>query len=400
MPWKETCAMKERMSFIEDCQSGDLSLAAMCRIYGISRTTAYKWLNVYKEQGREALGDRSRAPRSHPNATPQPSEERILAARADHPTWGPRKLLAWLARRHPLERWPAPSTIGAILQRNGMTSPRRRRRRSPPYGEPFARTEAPNDTWCADFKGWFRTGDGRRCDPLTISDARSRYLLRCQALETTRSPRVKPIFEAAFREYGLPRAIRTDNGAPFASIAVRGLSLLSVWWIKLGIVPERIEPGRPDQNGRHERMHRTLKQETAAPPQSNPRAQQRAFDRFVREFNEERPHEALGQLPPALVYHPSPRPYPERVAEVEYPDWMQVRRVQKRGEIKWRRQKLFISEMLWGEPVGLEQVDDNRWKVYFAHLELGTFEEEKRSKQEGRVVFRPNDIKGRPMRRG
>lgn len=375
MPWKETCAMKERMRLIEDYDGGEESLAVLCRIYGISRTTAYKWLNLYDQGGAEALADRSREPHSHPNATPEAIEERIVEARAEHPTWGPRKLLAWLARHDRSEPWPATSTIGAILKRNGMVARRRRKRRTPPYTDPFVGVNGPNETWCADFKGWFRTGDGRRCDPLTISDAHSRYVLRCQALETTRSPRVKPIFEAAFRQYGLPRAIRTDNGAPFASIAVRGLSPLSVWWIKLGIVPERIEPGRPEQNGRHERMHLTLKQETAAPPKSSRRAQQRAFDRFVEQFNEDRPHEALGQRPPASVYHPSTRRYPERVAEVEYPESMQVRRVQMYGHIKWRCRRLFISETLRGESVGLEQIDDRRWKVYFAHLELGTFED-------------------------
>lgn len=393
MSWKDTCAMKERMKFIEEYLRDHEGLSALCRIYGISRTTAYKWLAVHAQGGYEALGDRSRAPRSHPNATPERIEERILAARVEHPTWGPRKLRAWLARRHPSAPWPAASTIGAILKRNGMVGSRRRRRRSPPYAEPFLGTRAPNDTWCADFKGWFLTADGRRCDPLTISDAHSRYVLRCQALEATRSARVKPIFEAAFREHGLPRAIRTDNGTPFASVAVRGLSLLSVWWIKLGIVAERIEPGRPDQNGRHERMHLTLKQETASPPKADRRAQQRAFDRFVQEFNGERPHEALGQCPPASVYRPSERPYPDRVAEVEYPDSMQVRRVQKHGEINWRRQALFISETLWGEPVGLEQVDERRWEVYFAHLKLGTFEEG------GRLRLEPTQPRGRPSRR-
>lgn len=375
MTWKETCAMKERMRLIEDYHGGEESLAGLCRVYGVSRTTAYKWLRLYAQGGAEALGDRSRAPLSHPNATAEAIEERIVEARAEHPTWGPRKLLAWLARRYRSEPWPAASTIGVILKRNGMVSPRRLRRRSAPYTDPFVGATGPNETWCADFKGWFLTGDGRRCDPLTISDAYSRYLLRCQALKTTRSPQVKAIFEAAFREFGLPRAIRTDNGAPFASIAVRGLSPLSVWWIKLGIVAERIEPGRPDQNGRHERMHLTLKQDTAAPPKSSRRAQQRAFDRFVEVFNDERPHEALGQRPPASVYHSSPRPYPQRVAEVEYPESMQTRRVQKKGEIKWRGQKLFISETLRGEPVGIEQIDDQRWKVYFAHLELGTIEQ-------------------------
>lgn len=393
MPWKVTCAMDERGRFIEDYFGGEANLAALCRAYGISRTTAYKWLEVFEQGGREALGDGSRAPRTHPNATPEVVEERILAARGEHPTWGPRKLSAWLARRDPDTEWPAASTIGSILKRNGMVADRRRKRRSAPYTEPFIGTRGPNETWCADFKGWFRTGDGRRCDPLTISDACSRYVLRCQALQTTRSRRVKPIFEAAFREYGLPRAIRTDNGQPFASVAVRGLSPLSVWWIKLGIAPERIDAGRPEQNGRHERMHLTLKQETASPPQSNRRAQQRAFDRFVQEFNYDRPHEALGQRPPATIYCPSARLYPERMAPVEYPESMRVYKVQQNGVIEWRGRRLFISETLWGERVGLEPIDAGRWKVYFAHLELGTFDD----REQPRLI--PTKPGGRKSRR-
>lgn len=394
MAWKETCVMKERILFIEDYLRDEWTMAELSRAYGISRKTAYKWVRVFERGGYEALGDRSRVPKTHPNATPEPIEHEVLAARAAHRTWGPRKLRAWLARHDPDRRWPAPSTIGAMLARHGLTTPRRRKRRNAPYSEPFLGTTAPNDTWCADFKGWFRTGDGQRCDPLTISDAHSRYVLRCQSVSTTRSPWVRPIFEAAFREYGLPRAIRTDNGAPFSSLAVAGLSRLSVWWIKLGIVPERIEPGHPEQNGRHERMHLTLKQECAAPPKANARAQQRAFNHFRAEFNHERPHEALGQQPPAWFYHASPRPYPLRPPTVHYPDSMQVHKVQEHGQIRWGGRRLFISQTLWGEPVGLEQIDERQWKVYFAHVALGTFDEDRET-----LYLRPIEPSGRSARR-
>ena len=375
MPWKETCAMKERILMIEDYHNGEDSVAALCRRYGVSRPTFYKWLRVFKQEGHEALGDRSRAARSHPNATPQAIQQRVLDTRLAHRTWGPRKLLAYLSRRDPQTAWPSPSTIGELLKREGLIEKRRRKRYTPPYTQPFVGCKAPNETWTADFKGWFRTRDGRRCEPLTISDAHSRYLLCCQAMKSSGSPWARPMFEATFREYGLPRAIRTDNGAPFASRAVGGLSRLAVWWIKLGIVPERIEPGHPEQNGRHERMHRTLKEETACPPKSNRRAQQRTFDQFRHEFNHERPHEALGQEPPATVYHSSPRPYPRRLGPVRYPEPMQARKVQSRGEITWRGRSLFISEILYGEHVGLAQIDERRWDVYFAHMKLGTFED-------------------------
>lgn len=376
MSWKETYVMKERILFIEDYLREEFTVTELSRIYGVSRKTAYKWIGVFEREGYEALGDRSRAPKIHPNATPKAVEQKICATRQAHRTWGPRKLLAWLARREPHEDWPASSTVGEILRRHGLSRPQRRKRRTAPYTEPFVDCCAPNDTWSADFKGWFLTGDGCRCEPLTISDSYSRFLLRCEAVPGTGSPWVRPIFESVFREYGLPRAILTDNGSPFSSTAVAGLSRLAVWWIKLGIVPERIEPGRPEQNGRHERMHLTLKQDAASPPKANLRAQQQALDRFCAEFNYERPHEALGQRPPATIYHSSPRPYPARLPTVDYPESMEVRKVQKHGEIEWRTRRLYVSSTLWGEPVGLEQIDERRWKVYFAHVALGTLDED------------------------
>lgn len=246
MPWKETCRMEERMKFISHHLAGELSMAALCREFGISRKTGYKLVRRFRDDPATGLQDRSRAPHHHPNAVSARAEEAIVAARRRHPTWGPKKLRAWLRHREPSVRWPAASTIGEILRRRGLSVPRRRSRKTVVYTEPFVGCDCPNAVWSADFKGWFRTGDGVRCDPLTISDNYSRYLLRCQAMTSLDYIHVQPVFEAAFREYGMPVAIRTDNGVPFATTTLGGLSKLSVWWLKLGIVPERIVPGHPE----------------------------------------------------------------------------------------------------------------------------------------------------------
>lgn len=371
MPWTETCALDERTRFVVEYDLDELAMAELCRKYGISRKTGYKWVARADEDGLTSLSDRSRAPQVHPNQLPAALEAAILAARRRHPTWGPRKLRELLKGPG---RLPAASTIGDVLHRHGLTVPRKRRRRVPPQEQPFASVDGPNAVWCADFKGWFRTGDGQRCDPLTLSDAFSRYLLRCQAVAATDGRSVRPIFEAAFRQYGLPMAIRTDNGAPFASRAVAGLSALSVWWIKLGIGIERIEPGKPQQNGRHERMHRTLKQETAQPPAATVRAQQRRFDTFREEFNELRPHEALGMRTPASAYSCSPRAYPSREPEVAYPGSWDERKVQHKGAFYWKGQEIFLSEVLIGEVVGLEPLDDRHHRVWFGPMPLGVLD--------------------------
>ena len=379
MPWNETCAMGERMKFIVECERQEYSMAAVCRSFGISRKTGYKWVRRYETEGPSGLEERSRAPHNHPNAVSEQIEQLIVGARAAHPTWGPKKLKAWLERREPAQPWPAASTFGRILRRHGLSARRRRTRSVAPYTEPFIDTQQANDTWCADFKGWFRTGEGMKCHPLTISDAYSRYLIRCQALAKTTHELVKPLFEAAFIECGLPRAIRTDNGAPFATRALHGLSRLSVWWVKLGIVPERIEPGKPQQNGRHERMHRTLKQEATRPAQRTLRAQQRRFDQFRGEYNDERPHEALGGATPREHFRPSQRAYPLREPQVQYPEGTTVRRVRSNGEIKWRGRKLYLSEALVGELVGLEQVDDRYWSVLFGPVQLAWLDDHNRN---------------------
>src|SRR5260370_40581920 len=266
----------------------------------------------YRERGLEGLVELNRTARRHGNQTPAEREQAVVELRQAHMRWGPRKLKRVLERDQAYQRWPAASTIGEMLKREGLVVGRKQGRRTAAYTEPLAHADGPNRVWCADFKGWFRTGNGERIDPLTISDAYSRYLLRCQGVEKTDTQRARAVFEAAFREYVMPRAIRTDNGAPFASSAVGGLSRLAVWWMKLGIVPERIQAGHPEQKGRDERMHTTLRQETAEPAAANRRTQQRVFDRFRGEYNEQRPHEALGMQTPALVYEPSPRAYPAR----------------------------------------------------------------------------------------
>jgi transposase InsO family protein len=293
-------------------------------------------------------------------------------------TWGPRKLKAKLEQKWPQSVWPAASTVGEMVAREGLTVARKKRRRVPPYTAPFAAADEPNRVWCADFKGWFKAQDGTRIDPLTISDACSRYLFKCQQVGKTNGEQVQAIFEAAFRQYGLPQAIRTDNGAPFASRAIVGLSRLAVWWMKLGIVPERIAAGHPEQNGRHERVHRTLKQETASPPASTRRAQQAAFDRFRREYSEERPHEALQMQTPSAVYVRSEREYPARVPEPEYGSAFQVRRVREHGQFRWKSESIFLSGTLTGESVGLLAEDDRFQTVYFATFPIGRFDSYKR----------------------
>ena len=371
MPWKETCRMEEKLVFVADCLRGELPMAALCGDYGISRKTGYKWLGRYREQGPEGLVERSRAPHRHGRSMAPEMAEAIVALRRQRPHWGPRKLRAVLMGERPEAVWPAASTMGDLLRAEGLVSSRRRRRRRVAApGRPFRAVTAPNDVWCIDFKGWFRTRDGERCDPLTVSDAYSRFILAC-VIVPPRTDTVRVAVEQLFKRYGLPLAIRSDNGAPFAGTGAGGLSRLSVGWIKAGIALERIEPGQPQQNGRHERMHRTLKAETAKPPAASAGQQQVRFDRFRQDFNDNRPHEALGQQPPAAFYRPSPRPYPERLDEPWYDAWHAMRRVRTDGSIKWGGDLVFISETLKGEPVGIAETDSGDWIVRFADIDLG-----------------------------
>jgi len=371
MPWSETCAMDERMRFIVAASEDDAVMSAVCAEFGISRETGYKWLARYREEGVEGLKERSRAPARHGRARDGALVEAALALRERHPTWGPKKLRRKLVEGFPGTPAPAASTIGDWLSKEGLTQPRRARRRCPPYSSPFLAADAPNAVWCVDFKGWFPTGDGKRCDPLTISDAMSRYLLHCQAVARTDGAHVRPAFEAAFCAFGLPLAIRSDNGPPFASVGAGGLSQLAVWWIKLGVTPERIERGKPQLNGRHERLHRTLKADTAAPPAATLEAQQRRFDDFRALYNDERPHEALDFATPASLYRASERAYPRALREPDYPDGAAVRRVRTNGEIKWAGDLVFVSETLIGEPVAVEETEEGEWLVRYAHVELG-----------------------------
>jgi transposase InsO family protein len=369
MPWKESKTMDLRVQLIQDYGEGH-SISALAEIYGVSRKTIYKWLERHKAEGVAGLADRSRAPQHCPGKLSDEVIAHILAARQRW-SWGPRKLRVKLAAAHPQIAWPAESTIGEALKRAGLTHRRKPRVRTPPYGQPFASVDAANQTWCADFKGWFRTGDGTRCDPLTITDAHSRYLLRCHITPKADGIHVAAIFDAAFREHGLPLVIHTDNGVPFASRAPGGLSRISMRWVKLGIVPERSRPASPQDNGRHERMHSTLKQATLSPPERNARRQQESFDRFQHEYNHERPHEALDDQTPASCYTASSRQMPRRVPELEYGDDVQLRRISQQGSLKWNGQRTFVSEIFAYEWIGLRALDERYFEVLYGPVTVG-----------------------------
>jgi len=371
MPWKETCMADEKIAFMAEYLQGELPMTALCERFGISRDTGYRLVQRYREEGVGGLAPRSRAPQRHGLAMAEETAAAVVALRRERPHWGPKKLRAILARRDPKRLWPAPSTIGDLLRREGLSAPRRRRRTAMPQPQPFLPVWEANDLWCIDFKGWFRTADGQRCDPLTITDADSRFLIECRIVPQTIEA-VQPVVDQAFRELGLPRAIRSDNGTPFASsTSAGGLTRLSVHWVKLGIRLERIDPGKPQQNGRHERMHGTLKAETSRPPADTPAEQQARFDRFRNDFNDNRPHEALGQMPPASRYRRSPRPYPAQIEDPWYDAEHAVRRVRSNGEIRWGGDLLFLGEALIGEPVGIAETEAGDWIVRFADVELG-----------------------------
>ena len=357
-------------------------MTALAAAYGIDPKTGHKWVARFLEGGVPNLVDRSRAPHTQARALPDDVVERVLDLRRRHPTWGPKKLRAYLQAHAPALRCPAASTVGELLERHGLVRARPRRPRTPHPAPPPAAFTAPNVVWCADFKGWFRVG-GRPCHPLTVSDGASRYLLCCQGFDRPGGEPVRRAFEATFRQYGLPLRLRTDNGAPFAANAVGGLSRLAVWWVKLGVLPERIEPGRPQQNGRHERMHRTLGAETARPPERSFEAQQQAFDRFRKEYNDERPHEALGQATPASAYAPSPRAMPRgELPDPLYPPEFEARRVHENGSIGWHYGSPVLGAVLGHELVGLEPVGDGRWQLWFGPVYLGLLLEKAKGKHQ------------------
>jgi transposase InsO family protein len=363
--------MDQRTQFIADYLRELLNVTELCDLYGVSRKTAYKWIDRYLRQGPAGIEERSRRPHSSPNQTAEEIVSAILEARHRHPSWGGKKLLTLLHKGHPRWELPARSTVCDILSRHGMVPKKRNRRRIGHPGKPSSLILAPNDLWCADYKGQFKTGDGLYCYPLTVTDGFSRFLLGCQGLNSTAVAEAKPVFTQLFREYGLPKRIRTDNGVPFATNTLARLSTLSAWWVRLGILPELIEPGKPQQNGRHERMHRTLKAETTRPVAANLAAQQRKFNRFREEFNHERPHEALDQQTPASCYSASPRPMPSKLPPLEYPDRFEVRYVSANGGIRWKRDWVNVSMVCVGEYVGFEEIDDGIWNVYFGPLKLG-----------------------------
>lgn len=379
----------EREQWIQEYQAGE-TVSEIARRHQVSRKALYKWLERYQEYGQEGLTDVSRAPQRHPQAVDQVWRERIGGARQMHPRWGAPKLAWWLEQQYGKEAVPSISTIGRVLRDRGLSRSRRRVRC---HGTgALAPAEQANQVWAIDFKGWCRTGDGERCEPLTISDQATRYLLCCQALGSTRTERVRPVLERVFLEYGLPERIRSDNGAPFGVKGGCGLTELAVWWIELGIQSERIDPGRPQQNGRHERMHRTLQEATMDPPASTARQQQRRMEEFRRDYNERRPHQALGQQVPASLYTPSPRLYRGGTLEPDYGAWP-VRKVIDGGQIRWRSRKIFLSHALTGKVVGLEPVAEELWKVWFYRHWLGMWDAQRRR------LWRPREWAAQPARR-
>lgn len=370
MQWLESSVVDGRLRFVSACLSGEASMTEICERFEISRKTGYKWLDRYAAEGPSGLLDRSHAPLRPGRATDEALAEAIIMLKLGRPSWGPRKIVARLALDHPHLAWPSASTAGEILKRGGLVEPRHRRRRAAPTLGGLTTPERPNHVWAVDHKGWVRLGDGQRCEPLTVTDGFSRYLLALSAGSNTREEQARPWFEAAFAEFGLPWAIRSDNGPPFASTGVTGLSALSVWWTKLGIRHERITPGKPQQNGRHERFHRTLL-EAMSPPAADQAAQAERFDVFRQDYNHQRPHEALGQLPPAALYRPSPRKLPDRPPEPDYPPQAAVRRVRSNGEIKWRGDLVHISSALCGEPIAVEETEQGDWQVRFYDRPIG-----------------------------
>lgn len=371
MPWHETDVVNERVKFVAAAQSGRSSMSELCARFGVSRKTGYKLLQRYAAQGIDGLRDRSRAPRTSPNRISEKLEALILRDRKAHPTWGSKKLLVVLRKQCAADELPARSTVDAVLKRAGLVQARRRRVRRQPAWPPRVEALAPNDVWSIDYKGWFRVGDGARCDPLTVNDVFSRASLECRALVAPKLEDVRSRLEVLFRKLGMPKAILSDNGPPFGSSGLGRLSRLGVWLLRLGVQPLFIEPGRPDQNGRHERFHETLKRECASPPRASIRAQQAAFDEFRRHYNEERPHEALGMRTPAELYQASPRKLPPSLPEHAYPVGVETRRAHRDGSIHFCGHYVFIGQALAYELLGLVPIDHERWHVYLGSMRLG-----------------------------
>jgi putative transposase len=383
MPWRESSPMDQRLQLVREYRGGLFTMTELAEQYGISRKTGYKWVDRFDKAGDDltALADRSRRPHEQPRATADAVVTALIALRKRHPRWGARKLVALGRVRHPTLLWPSRSTVCDLLTRAGLVKARPRRPEAVGHApSPLAPIAAANETWTTDFKGEFRTGDGRYCYPLTLRDGFSRFILRCDGLPARSMADTRRRFMRAFAEFGLPDRIRSDNGHPFAATGLARLSRLAVWWMRLGIVPERIAPGRPEQNGSHEQFHSVLKAETARPPASTLGAQQRRFDRFCTEYNHVRPHEALNDETPATRYAASKRALPTTLPPIMYPGHMEVRRVSGAGHIAWRG-PVFLTETLAREDVGFEEVDDGLWTVYFGTVALARFDERHRTLQ-------------------
>lgn len=375
MAWGEIKVEVRRKEFIELYYCDVLTFADLCRKFEISRPSGYKWIHRHEEEGDDGLKDKSRARHSQDDSTSLSLVEQIISVRIKYPKWGPKKIYAYLMSQHADISWPSTTTIGNILNRNGLIVKRKYRRRVPPRTTPLAHCQQSNDVWCIDFKGYFLTGDGQKCDPCTITDAYSRYLIRCTKLDFNRTDNVWGLLDTSFREYGLPVYLRSDNGPPFASCAPGRLSRLSINLIKAGVIPEWIDPGKPEQNGRHERMHLTLKNETALPSAASLDLQQMRFQEFQHYYNFIRPHEALNQKTPAEIFIPPVRIWDGHLRAPIYDEQIQKRKIMKCGCIGWHGKNLFISEILYGEYVGIEEQEDGSFEVKYGPIMLGTIDQ-------------------------
>lgn len=378
MPWKELKVEQQRKEFVDACIEGKLKMAELCRLYDISRPTGYEWLNRYKKGGVEALKDQKSTPLKQALQTDPQIVRDILDVRIRYRTWGPNKVLALLQTTRPEIEWPSSTTIGNLFKKNGLTVPRKFRRRVPGKTAPLSHCQQSNDVWCIDFKGWFLTGDGQKCEPLTITDGATRFLFRCLKLDINDADHVWAVLDSAFREYGLPLYLRSDNGPPFATCGIGRLSALSVKLIKAGVTPEWIDPGKPQQNGRHERMHLTLKNETANPPKLTLEEQGMKFKEFLDYFNFIRPHEAINQKTPGSIYVSSSRVWSGRFKSPEYPSGYVVRKVRWNGDIKWKGELPFLGRALYGEPVGLKEQENGTWQVFYGPIILGYIDHNKK----------------------
>lgn len=378
MSWLETEPMNEKIKFISAFLESkrECTFKELCSRFNISCKTGYKYVSRFESEGIDGLKERSRAPHHNAQKIPPFIEEQILAAKAKYPYWGSKKISTWLAQEHQEIAWPAKSTIDELFKRQGLVRASKRKRRTVVYNEPFISIEQPNDSWSIDYKGQFRLGNKQLCYPLTVTDNFSRYLLAVEGAARISGTSAKELLTRLFIEFGLPLGIRSDNGSPFASTGVGGLSRLAVWLIKLGVVPERIRPGHPEENGRHERMHLTLKKETASPPKWDQKEQQDTFDLFKKMFNEERPHEGIEFKRPAWLYAQSPRAFPSRIPPVDYDSSVEkTRRIRTNGTMKWQGKEIFLSETLIGETIGMKPHAENEWKVFFAFVPIAIFNE-------------------------